>query len=56
MKAMKQIARNVEEHEKGIRIQWYATRSSGRPVLTTNGGRYKSGILQLLKLTFIVIG
>lgn len=54
MKATNRTARNVKEHEKGIRIQRYA--AVGRPVLTTNGERYKSRILQLFKLTFIVIG
>lgn len=24
MKIMKQMAKNVKQHEKGIRIQWYA--------------------------------
>jgi len=51
---MKQIRRDVKEHEKRIKIQWCITRSSGRPVLTKNGERYKSTILQLFKLTFIV--
>lgn len=54
---MKAMARNaLKKQAKTIAIQAVCHARQERPVLTKDGERYKSTILQLFRLTFIVMG